>query len=386
MSWKTHQDQNGKLSYYMPKAKLPSSDKVLIVDLDWTLIKPESGTTFPMSESDWVFRFKLKELREKHKNGYLIAVVTNQKSLLAKRGISEEEFQNRWRKILTFLKFPVYLLYSMYDDFYRKPRTGMFDFLESLNGKPFNLTQSLYVGDGAGRKKDFSDTDYKFALNIGIPFETPERFFEMSGYDKDQTKNLPKPVHPIKVLGNYEALENNNQQFWQTFYEILPNFNGLIVMIGSPASGKSTFIKKHIIGEFPEFIHTGLDQMKSKSKLEKYVIEQIKQNKTVVIDNTNPEGGKRFTWIQIGRTFGKPVVGIHIDTSKELSLHLNTFRSCKKIIAGSEKTVPEVALHKYYKGFEKPRSDEGFYSLMTYTFNPEFENEDDKNKIMMFLR
>jgi histidinol phosphatase-like enzyme len=36
------------------------------------------------------------------------------------------------------------------------------------------MEKSFYVGDAAGRKdgkkKDFSDTDLKFAANIGIPF------------------------------------------------------------------------------------------------------------------------------------------------------------------------------------------------------------------------
>lgn len=37
-----------------------------------------------------------------------------------------------------------------------------------------DLNNSLYVGDGAGRpkegthKKDFSDSDLKFALNVGV--------------------------------------------------------------------------------------------------------------------------------------------------------------------------------------------------------------------------
>ena len=41
--------------------------------------------------------------------------------------------------------------------------------------------QSFFCGDAAGRKtkthKDFSDTDLKFALNVGVPFKTPEVMF-----------------------------------------------------------------------------------------------------------------------------------------------------------------------------------------------------------------
>ena len=59
-------------------------------------------------------------------------------------------------------------------------------FADVLNaGKKINLSESFYVGDAAGRvngkKKDFSDSDLynliissKYAMNIGIPFKTPE--------------------------------------------------------------------------------------------------------------------------------------------------------------------------------------------------------------------
>lgn len=48
-------------------------------------------------------------------------------------------------------------------------------------GYEIDLSTSLFVGDAAGRMgggrgrvKDHSDTDFKFALNVGIPFITPE--------------------------------------------------------------------------------------------------------------------------------------------------------------------------------------------------------------------
>ena len=61
-------------------------------------------------------------------------------------------------------------------DEYRKPETGMWDFY--TKNRNVNYDESFYVGDAAGRKKDFSDSDLKFAENIGITFYTPEEYFE----------------------------------------------------------------------------------------------------------------------------------------------------------------------------------------------------------------
>jgi len=68
-------------------------------------------------------------------------------------------------------------------DIYRKPNIGMFQVVEALyneKGYEIDLESSVFVGDAAGRlggrgvSKDHSDTDYKFALNAGIKFLTPE--------------------------------------------------------------------------------------------------------------------------------------------------------------------------------------------------------------------
>lgn len=64
------------------------------------------------------------------------------------------------------------------DDKYRKPLLGLWDmFLQNnhLTTADIDLQSSFYIGDAAGRKKgpqrkinDFSDFDYKFALNVGL--------------------------------------------------------------------------------------------------------------------------------------------------------------------------------------------------------------------------
>lgn len=61
----------------------------------------------------------------------------------------------------------------------------MFQVVQQLykeHGLEIDMDQSVYVGDAAGRQadkrkmvlKDHSDTDYKWALNVGLRFLTPE--------------------------------------------------------------------------------------------------------------------------------------------------------------------------------------------------------------------
>ena len=62
---------------------------------------------------------------------------------------------------------------ALEDDQYRKPGTKMWDLLEAHNdGILIDKTKSFYCGDAAGRKdgkhKDFSDSDLKFGLNVGV--------------------------------------------------------------------------------------------------------------------------------------------------------------------------------------------------------------------------
>lgn len=75
-------------------------------------------------------------------------------------------------KLLNVLKF----------DRYRKPNTGMLqEFYQDIETQ--NKIE-YYVGDAAGRKNDFSDSDKAFAINGDLDFYTPEELFLM--YPTDQ--------------------------------------------------------------------------------------------------------------------------------------------------------------------------------------------------------
>lgn len=65
-------------------------------------------------------------------------------------------------------------------DIFRKPEIGMWEeLLKELGhyGCQVDLQKSFFVGDAAGRKNDFSNSDKMFAQGIGLKFFTPQQFF-----------------------------------------------------------------------------------------------------------------------------------------------------------------------------------------------------------------
>lgn len=71
------------------------------------------------------------------------------------------------------------------DDMNRKPRVNAWAKMAGILDPEGEIDKggSFYCGDAAGRpkiagrNKDFATTDYKFALNVGVSFFTPEALF-----------------------------------------------------------------------------------------------------------------------------------------------------------------------------------------------------------------
>ena len=153
-----------------------NTGKVAAFDLDGTLIRPKKGE-FPKDVNDvFLLPNRIETLQKYHKDGYMIAIFTNQKS----RNDNEKLF--KYTRIVNTLRLisdasitplPLVLFMSTGDDEYRKPNTGMWKALQEM-GK---IDQAFYTGNSVGRKYDHSDVDIMFAKNIGISFFTPEKIF-----------------------------------------------------------------------------------------------------------------------------------------------------------------------------------------------------------------
>lgn len=173
--------------------------KVAAFDLDGTLINTKSGNTFARGSDDWEFFndkviFKVKDLV---KNDYTIVIFTNQGGVSIGQPNSKSylNFTNRVNNMINALSKEI----EGFDPFVyaspkrpsgkkirsspeelhlamRKPQIGMWKQLKNTL-KNVDMENSFYVGDAAGREKDFLDSDKKFAENIPLVFKTPEEYF-----------------------------------------------------------------------------------------------------------------------------------------------------------------------------------------------------------------
>ncbi len=322
-------------------------DKIAAFDLDWTIIKPKSGNKFPKNIDDWCFLNDkvVPTIQKLSADGYLIVIFTNQGS----KDFTEAEFTVKLTNIQKFLKVPFIAYACVEKGWYRKPCIGMWeqmmpDITKDL-GKVVDINSSFYVGDAAGREKDFSDSDYKFALNIGLKFMIPEEIFE----NKKVDYKVPVPVHPLRLAleKSVESTESNASDKQE-----------MIILVGAPASGKSSYTKQKC---FESYIVVNQDILGTKAKVMKLAEQSLKSGKSVIIDRKNEYVKDRKEFVDMTNRYKVNVRVVYFDVPRELCEHLNTYRGIK---GGS--VVPAIVYNKYYStkcGLEKPELSEGFVSI-----------------------
>lgn len=376
VNWMHHGDEAKGLKplMYLDGEDILPSAKIAGFDLDYTLIATQSGKAFPTGPADWKFLSgkvipKLKSLRE---DGYKIVVFTNQAGL-EKKKVKSSEIQTKISAIMSKLGFAFQVFVSTGENIYRKPYTSMWDFMiKKCNGcLEVDMNSSYYVGDAAGRpkgwavgrKKDFSCSDRKFAVNVGLKFYTPEEFFDgakpyknFDWYGIDPTKVLTS----ANIDDSYENIASNDTE--------------LIVFVGVPASGKSTFHKNHL--QPKNYVSVNRDTLKTQVKCLKVAMENIMNGKSVVVDNTNPSKEARKPYIEVAKKAGVPARCFHFQTPLDLAKHLNMYRQIET--AGKTRRIPDVGYNVYKSKYEEPSVSEGFSKICKITFKPKFESEENK--------
>jgi predicted kinase len=127
----------------------------------------------------------------------------------------------------------------------------------------------------------------------------------------------------------------------------------IIIFIGIPASGKSTFYEQNFAAT-----HTciSLDILKTRFREDKMLLEAVNSGKSCVIDNTNVSVSERRKYIEAGKRHGYKVIGYYFRSAIDECRIRNNQRQGKK-------QVPEVAMRNKAAHLERPSMQEGFDEL-----------------------
>jgi bifunctional polynucleotide phosphatase/kinase len=344
----------------------------VLLDLDSTLVETKSGRRFARDAGDWRWKYELvaEALRAIIREGYLVIIVTNQ--LGAAYGCPREALlRERIDQVLTAAGVleSAFVLAATADDEYRKPRVGMWSFLVSrvLGGIQPQMRGSVFVGDAAGRPGDHADTDRKFAINVGLCFETPEEFFmceepkwyELSGWEPTLT-----------VLGSSrDELE-----------ALTAGVDGpdLVMLVGRPASGKSTLCES--IFEPAGYVRVCQDVEGTLPRCLVKAKALLQQGLSIVVDATNGSREARARWLGLCREFGvESVRAVVLDVPLGQARHMNRYREA----LGGKAHVPAVAYRTHESRYEAPTVEEGFTEVVSVRPELSFAGERERE---LFLR
>jgi bifunctional polynucleotide phosphatase/kinase len=351
------------------------SEMIAGFDMDSTLINTKSGKTFAQNADDWVWWNDSvpTKLKKAYEDGYKIVIFSNQAGVSTGKTTSKT-LKSKFIQLHKSLKFPFQSLCATESDSNRKPATGMWEyFIKNCNeGVKVNLTKSFYCGDAAGRPKtktkgkDFSDSDRKFSINVGIEFKTPEMYF------LNQKEELP----PLGFsMANFKDSEGVHPLHGEEEKGIGSEELEMIIFVGGPGAGKSTFWQTHL----KDYVRVNNDTLKTKEKCMKVARETLKSGKSCVIDNTNPDRETRKRYTSIAEELKVPCRCFFFDFEKQICMHNNKQRKINEHRKHLSKKVGDVIIHTFYKKLEKPITDEGFTEVKTVKFVPgPFENDKDK--------
>lgn len=322
--------------------------KIACFDIDSTIIKTKSGKTFATNKNDWIFfNDNVPKKLQKIKKTHSIIFITNQSGLKSKEKM--DDWQQKISDVCKKLNVNLRVYCSIQKDVFRKPCPTFINMIKSELDKKLDY-ESYYCGDAAGRKNDFSDTDYKFAVNANLEFYVPEQIFCDEEYDTSQI---------CTTYINHDKKDKKNKKF-------IPETKKkeLILMVGFPGSGKSKYVVENIVPH--GYIRINQDTLKTKQKCIKETKNAIINKKNIVIDNLNYDIKTRKEYIDIAKSNNYNVRCLIMTTSRALSIHNMLHRTY--ISNGAVNRIQDVVYNMMSKNYVKPTIDEGIDNILDIHF------------------
>lgn len=124
----------------------------------------------------------------------------------------------------------------------------------------------------------------------------------------------------------------------------------IIVFIGCPAAGKSTFFKQHFVDSH---IRLNLDMLKTRHRERILLQACFDAKQPCVIDNTNPTVASRQAYIAAAKAAHFRAIAYFFITDLHTALQRNAQREGKA-------KIPEVGVRAIYRTLQAPHYSEGF--------------------------
>lgn len=133
----------------------------------------------------------------------------------------------------------------------------------------------------------------------------------------------------------------------------------LIIFVGLPGSGKTSFYEQHYKTTHRHVSKDLLPGSSDKKKRQDHLLKTyLEQNESIVVDNTNPTIEERARIVELGKLYGARIVGYFFQASVGECIARNEKREGKK-------RVPKVAIFTAAKRLKAPTYGEGFDQLYT---------------------
>lgn len=369
--------------------ELPGRSCIASFDMDHTLILPKSGAKFPANRNDWRWAWpEVPEMLKKlHSLGFKIVIFSNQKGISGGQQ-KESDITGKIQDMCSAINVPMQAFCATASDEFRKPSPSMFRlFASSYNkGVSIDLEKSFYIGDAAGRaanwapkkKSDHGVGDRKFAANNRIAFQTPEEFF----LGEAPAAFNWRSINPIDIITPFASSSSDPKSAQKTremeaILDSIGKVQELIIMVGLPASGKSTFAERYLVPK--GYVRINRDTLGTQQKCQSAVKAALSSGKSAVVDNTNPSVSAREEYIKIAKASGVQVRAFWMQTSETIADHCNLYREKQKGI----KHIPNIAYNMYRKNFAAPHASEGIQDIIKVPWIPKFDSNKDHS---MFLQ